>query len=248
MKDESPAADDLAASKERSWREAAVIDAAFTSGDLDQEGWHEAVRALIEPAYLAADNPRAQSGHSGDAAHWERARRLLVRALPASGGDFLDVGCANGHLMETLTAWATQDGIHIEPYGVEISEALAALARERCPQWSGRIWHANAMGWEPSRTFAIVRTGLDYVPPQLRGAYVEHLLTRVVAPGGRLIIGVFNEERDQHLLEREITEMGHRVGGRVTAPHRHPALLYKAFSVESPSAPGSAPAASTEGC
>ncbi|MEU8927659.1 class I SAM-dependent methyltransferase [Kitasatospora sp. NPDC048545] len=245
MNAEPSAADDLAASKERSWREAAAIDAAFNAGALDQEGWHEAVRMLIEPAYLAADNPRAQSGHSGDPAHWERARRLLTQALPASGGDFLDVGCANGHLMETLTAWAAEDGIPIEPYGVDISNALAALARERCPQWASRIWHANAMGWQPPRTFAIVRTGLDYVPPQLRGAYVEHLLTQVVAPGGRLIIGVFNEERDQHLLEREVTMMGHRVGGRVTAQHRHPALLYKAFWLDLAAAPDVAPAPKT---
>ncbi|MCX4799498.1 MULTISPECIES: class I SAM-dependent methyltransferase [unclassified Streptomyces] len=234
--DPSPA-DDLAAAKERGWRESSAIDAAFAAGHLDQQGWHDAVRALIEPAYLAADNPRAQSGHSGDAAHWERARRPLTRALPLGGGDFLDIGCANGHLMETLTAWAAQDGIRIEPYGVDISQALAALARDRCPQWSSRIWHANAMDWTPSRTFAIVRTGLDYVPPTLRGTYVRHLLHAVVAPGGRLIVGVFNEERDQDRLEGDVASMGYRVAGHVTAPHRHPGLLYKAFWVDSDAEP-----------
>jgi SAM-dependent methyltransferase len=226
-------ADDLAAAKERGWRETATIDAAFAAGHLNQDGWHETVRALIEPAYLTAENPRAQSGHSGDAAHWERARRPLVQALPPGGGDFLDIGCANGHLMETLTAWAEQDGIRIEPYGVDISQALVSLARERCPQWSSRIWHANAMHWTPPRSFPIVRTGLDYVPPTLRGDYVRHLLDAVVSPGGRLIVGVFNEERDQHVLEAEVRAMGHRVGGRVAAPHRHKAVSYKAFWIES---------------
>lgn len=230
-------ADELAAAKERGWREIAVIDAAFAAGSLDQDGWHEAVRQLIEPAYLGADNPRAQSGHSGDAAHWERARRPLVRALPPQGGDLLDIGCANGHLMETLSAWAEEEGIRIEPYGVEISASLASLARGRCPQWSQRIWHANGMRWMPPRTFAIARTGLDYVPPSLRPEYVQHLLAHVVAPGGRLIVSVFNEERRLNVLEAEVMAMGHHIGGRVEAPHRHKDVAYKAFWIQATAAP-----------
>ncbi|WP_331759611.1 class I SAM-dependent methyltransferase [Streptomyces anulatus] len=234
MAAEPSAAEVLAEAKERGWREFTAIDAAFAAGRIDQQGWHEAVRALIEPAYLAAGTPRAQSGHSGDAAQWEHARRPLVQALPPEGGDLLDIGCANGHLMESLAAWAARDGITIEPYGVDISQALVDLARERCSQWTTRIWHANAMGWTPPRTFALVRTGLDYVPPTLREDYVQHLLTNIVAPGGRLIIGIFNEEREQNALEADVTAMGYAVGGRVTAPHRHPGVLYKAFWIDAP--------------
>jgi SAM-dependent methyltransferase len=222
---------DIASSKERAWRELAVIEEAFNAGRIDQAGWHDAVLAIVEPAYLAGDNPRAQSGHSGDAARWERARRLLVDALPGDGS-FLDIGCASGHLMETLTAWAGESGIRIEPHGVDISPALAVLARERCPRWAERIWTANAMGWRPPRRFDIVRTGLDYVPAALRSAYVAHLLDAVVAPGGRLVVGVFNEETDQHALEREVSGFGHTVSGRTAAPHRHPALSYKAFWID----------------
>ncbi|WP_280391071.1 hypothetical protein [Nocardia brasiliensis] len=76
----------IAAAKERGWREIAIIDAAFAEGRIDREAWHKAVLALIEPAYLATDDPRAQSGYSGDAAQWETARRPLVRALPSGGG------------------------------------------------------------------------------------------------------------------------------------------------------------------
>jgi 2-polyprenyl-3-methyl-5-hydroxy-6-metoxy-1,4-benzoquinol methylase len=35
--------------------------------------------------------------------------RLLADAIRSSGS-FLDIGCANGHLMETLTGWAAEDG------------------------------------------------------------------------------------------------------------------------------------------
>jgi SAM-dependent methyltransferase len=225
-------AEEIASAKERGWREVAEIDAAFEAGRIDQDGWHAAMRALIEPAYLAADNPRAQSGHSGDAARWRQARGLLVDALPGGGGSFLDIGCANGHLMETLTAWALERGIGIEPYGVEISPALAELARTRCPQWADRIWTANAMGWRPPRTFDIVRTGLEYVPVARRAAYVAHLLEVVVAPGGRLIVGVFNEESDRSTLEDAVSAFGHAVAGRTAAPYRHPALNYKAFWID----------------
>jgi hypothetical protein len=36
-----------------------------------------------------------------------------------------------------------------EPYGVDISPALAELARRRLPQWHGRIWIGNADEWRP---------------------------------------------------------------------------------------------------
>lgn len=219
----------LATAKERAWREVAAIDQALTAGTLDRQGWHAAILSLIEPAYLAGDDPRAQSGYGGDAERWRGARGLLLDALPAAGGTFLDVGCANGHLMRTLTDWAAESGIAIEPYGVEISERLADLARDQHPQWADRIWAANAFDWQPPRRFEIVRSGLDYVPSEFRGDFLRHLLDEVVAPGGRLIIGAFNEETDQSVLENQVTDLGYTVAGRTRAPHRHPAVSYKAF-------------------
>ena len=95
----------LAGHKERAWRELGVIDQALLRGDIDEQAWHERILAIVEPAYLAAPTPQGQSGHSGDAVRWEHARRLLLDAIP-DGADVLDVGCANGHLMESLAAWA----------------------------------------------------------------------------------------------------------------------------------------------
>jgi SAM-dependent methyltransferase len=225
-------AQELARAKDRGWREIAQINEDHAAGRIDRAGWHEAVLALIEPAYLAGDNPRAQSGHSGDAARWRQARSPLVDALPAGGGSFLDVGCANGHLMDTLTGWAAEADIAIEPYGVEISSRLAQLARDLHPQWADRIWTANAADWSPPRRFAIVRTGLDYVPANSRPDYLAHLGAKVVAPGGRLVVGMFNEESDEDLLEQQTATLGYRIAGRTRAAHRHPALSYKAFWID----------------
>ncbi|MFF3002010.1 class I SAM-dependent methyltransferase [Kitasatospora sp. NPDC057940] len=222
-------AEDIASAKERGWRDLVPIDDAYQAGEITGTEWHAAVLNVIEPAYLNGGNPRAQSGHSGDETRWREARGLLVDLLPPHGGTFLDVGCANGHLMESLTDWAAEAGSVIEPYGVEISAALADLARTRCPQWAHRIWAANAMGWKPPRRFDAVRTGLDYVPADLCGAYVAHLLNQVVAPSGRLIIGVYNEERDQNTVQDLLRSFGHRPAGFATADHRHPEIQYKAL-------------------
>ncbi|MFI9327958.1 class I SAM-dependent methyltransferase [Kitasatospora sp. NPDC052868] len=224
-------AEDIASAKERGWSDLAPVDDAYQAGEITATEWHAAVLGVIEPAYLNGGNPRAQSGHSGDDTRWREARSLLVDLLPPHGGTFLDIGCANGHLMETLTDWAAEVGITIEPYGVEISPALADLARTRCPKWAHRIWTANAMGWKPPRRFDAVRTGLDYVPADLRGAYVAHLLDHVVAPGGRLIIGVYNEERDQATTEDLLRSCGFTPAGATVRAHRHPKIQYKGLWV-----------------
>ena len=80
------------------------------------------------PNYVGADTPWGQSGKTGDAKTWEEARRPIVDALERDG-TFLDVGCANGYLLETVSAWAAEKGVEIEPYGVDIAPELVEIAR-----------------------------------------------------------------------------------------------------------------------
>ena len=54
--------------KERAWQQVAAIDRALAEGRIDEDAWHQAMAALIKPAYLAAENPYAQAGHGGNAA------------------------------------------------------------------------------------------------------------------------------------------------------------------------------------
>lgn len=225
--------DSLASSKERAWREIAEIESAFERGDLDEKGWHRAMAALVVPAYLAGSNPRAQSGHSGDEARWETARRLLLDAVDRDG-TFLDVGCANGHLMESVHLWGAAKGLSVEPYGLEIAPELAALARSRLPRWADRIFVGNAVRWQPARGFDVVRTGLDYAPNRQRRGLVEHLLRSVVGTRGRLIVGVFNEERKVRATERLVAGWGFEIAGRTERAHRDARLAYRAFWIDLP--------------
>jgi SAM-dependent methyltransferase len=212
--------EELEGAKEGGWREIAALDAAYAAGELDDAGWHAAMAALVVPAYLAAEAPEGGSGSSRDATGWAYARSLLADAVSATGQSFLDVGCANGHLMESMAAWAG-----VEPYGLEISPELAELAQRRLPQWADRIWVGNALRWTPPRRFDVIRSGLDYVPRPRRRELVEHLLGHCA----RLVIGVHNEERDSPRLETEVAGWGFEIAGRSARDHPHPGLAYKAF-------------------
>jgi hypothetical protein len=202
---------ELESAIEGGWREVARIDAAYRRGDLDQDGWHAAMLALVEPVYLAAETVELGSGHHGSPEEWRRTRGMVMEAIDRDG-TFLDVGSANGPLMESVHDWAAERDLRVEPYGVEISARLADLARRRYPQWAGRIWTANAAAWTPPERWDFVRTGLEYVPADSQQRFVGHLLDHVVAPGGRLIVGKNNERASGRSIGRP-TRLGLRRRG-----------------------------------
>ena len=146
---------------------------------------------VYEEGYLASDDPRRQSGFGGDEARWEAARRPIVEAIDRDGS-FLDVGCANGYLLESVVRWSEH---RLEPYGLDFSPRLVELARARLPRWADRIFLGDALEWEPPRRFDFVRTELVYAPEERRRELVDRLLRRVVEPGGRLIVCGYGSPR-----------------------------------------------------
>jgi SAM-dependent methyltransferase len=194
------------------------IGAALASGLLTEEAWYDRVRDLLETAYLATDDPQRRSGLNGDAAHWRRRRHVIVEAIDRDG-TFLDIGCASGLLMETMAVWTEARGHHLEPYGLDISPKLAALARSRLPRWQDRIFIGNAMSWEPPQRFDYVRTELVYVPEARQAELVAHLLNRVITPGGRLIVCAYRPRgaRDAEPIGELLRAWGFPVGGEATA-------------------------------
>lgn len=215
---------DVRNSKDRAWREVAAIDAAYARGELDDEGWHRAMAALIVPAYLAGD-VRAGSGHSGSADDWEYSRGIVAELVDRDRPlTFLDIGCANGLLMESMVRWRP----NVEPYGLDISPELAARARERLPHWADRIFAGNALRWQPPRCFDVVRTGLEYVPAARRPELVQHALA--MAP--LVIVGKYNEELEERATEEDLRAWGFSIVRSVERPHRaDPRICYRATAV-----------------
>ena len=201
---------DLDAVRERCRRQLDRLDRALADGELEESEWYGLVNASLIDAYLATDDPYWQSGFRGDAARWELHRRPVADAI-GRDGDFLDIGCANGLLMESVVGWTAARGITVEPYGLDLSERMAALARSRCPQWAARIWVGNVMTWEPPRRFDFVRTGLEYVPPPRRAHLVARLVERFLEPGGRLLVGTDNNE--DVAADHVVRAAGFRVSG-----------------------------------
>lgn len=217
--------DPFAHLKENRWREAAEIDARLRRGEIDEEEWHREWQAIVVPGYLAAETPWGQSGKTGSYEDWEWSRSHVADAIDADG-TFLDVGCANGYLMECLPRWTT---FAVEPYGLEIAPGLAALARSRLPAWADRIFVGNALAWEAPGEFAYVRTGLDYVPERRRRELCERLLSIC----RRLVVGVFNEHSGERTTEDALDSWGLEVVGRSTRPNRRkPGMEYRVLWVD----------------
>lgn len=218
---------DVRASKERAWREVAAIDDAYARGEIDDDAWHRSMAALVVPSYLAGD-VRAGSGHAGSAADWDYSRGILAdlvdRDRPIA---LLDIGCANGLLMESVRRWCP----NVEPFGLDIAPALADLARQRLPHWADRIFEGNALHWTAPRRFDIARTGLEYVPAPRRRALLDHLLTLA----DRVIVGKFNEEIETRVTEQTLLGWGFIVERSVERPHRNdPRVVYRALRIAPP--------------
>ena len=183
------------------------------------QAWFINVRDVLEAAYVAHDEPWKQSGMSGPAERWTALRKPIADCIDHAG-TFLDIGCANGYLLECCLAWTTERHLSIEPYGVDLSPRLIALAQQRLPNLADRFVVCNAFDWMPPRRFDFVRTELVYVPAAYERQYVTHLLANFLAPQGRLLIANYGEgdpdpargllpgsHPTRHILDR-LTELG----------------------------------------
>ncbi len=158
-------------------------------------GWFQEVKQILETAYLAAPTPWQQSGKGGTFEEWTRLRVPNMAAVNRPGR-YLDIGCANGYLLECLMAWTQLKGVTIVPYGLDYSAELVARARQRLPAYAHNIYLGNAWDWHPPVRFEYVRTELDYVPRNYRQSFIARLLTEFLTENGRLILSHYRSRRD----------------------------------------------------
>jgi SAM-dependent methyltransferase len=179
---------------------------------VDLQDWFAKVKKTLETAYTVAPTAWQQSGKSGTFEDWTRLRIANIAPVQRSG-TYLDIGCANGYLLECLVVWARLKGIEITPHGLDYSAQLAALAQQRL-QFSSNIYVGNAWNWTPPQSFDYVRTELDYVPRNYRKTFIERLLVEFVAQEGRLIISQYRSRHDdltQGWVDQEIERYGFQV-------------------------------------
>ena len=138
--------DQYAHLKDNAWREIAEIDEQLERGEIDEAKWHAAMARLVVPHYLSADTPWGGSGKSGTHEDWEYSRSLIAHAIDHDGS-FLDVGCANGYLLESLPGWTPH---RLDLYGLDIAPELVDLARRRLPGLANHIEAGNALEWQPA--------------------------------------------------------------------------------------------------
>lgn len=200
---------------------------ASMAGVSDLDAWNRRTAGLLEDAYVTAGAGPAGSGSSDTSPGRWRAKRQHLAVPMDADGTWLDVGCANGHLLATLPAWAAERGVTVVPHGLELLPRVAELARGLHPGLAAVIWTGSAMTWRPPQRFRYVTALDDAVPPGRLGALVERLLGEVVAPGGRLVLSSYTSLRSTpRPLFDDLTATGHRPDGviRIDRPGRHPLL------------------------
>jgi len=158
----------------------------------------------LEAAYLRSADPVVQSGFDGGRTRWIEERSPLVEAFDR-GGDFLDVGCANGLLASDVVVWAAGRGYQIIPHGIDLGEGLIDLARERLWEHAANFAVADAWMWRPRRRWTFVYSLLDLCPEELRCEWLRRLFSWVDV-GGRLIVGSYGS-RSRYLAPVSVADV-----------------------------------------
>jgi hypothetical protein len=153
--------------------------------------WDRRTASLLEDPYVAGGAGPVGSGSTDPSEGDWRAKRQHLAVPMDADGTWLDVGCANGHLLVTLPAWVSERGTTITPHGLELLPRVAELARRLHPQLAESIWTGSAVTWAPPSRFRYVTALDDAVPPSRLGDLVQRLLDVAVAPGGRLIVSAY---------------------------------------------------------
>lgn len=134
--------------------------------------------------------PLEQAGWPGTIDEWRQSRRVIFDGIQHSG-DILDIGCANGLLLEQLVEWAQERGHTLTPHGIDESPELVASARDRFPEHAGNFNVASILDNVPPGTYDLVHIALNDIPENRQHDVIQRLLESVVAPGGRLIVSSY---------------------------------------------------------
>lgn len=152
--------------------------------------WFTSLKDELETAYIRNEEPWEQSGYYGSEELWTAARKPVADCVEDSGS-FLDIGCANGYLLECILKWTSKRNLEIIPYGIDLAEKLIKMAKERLPEYAGNLYTGNGWDWENPVRFDYVRTELVYVPEHLQNKYLDRILKTYLTENGKLLVAEY---------------------------------------------------------
>ena len=179
------------------------------------EKWLKENVIPLEKNYILHRDPRKQSGFSGSEYKWTKCRKPIADCIEREG-TFLDAGCANGYLLQSMIKWKSRDGINVIPYGLDIGHKLIELSKKRLQQYACNFFQGNIINWEPPFKFDYVRTELVYVPEEYRKSFINRLLNKYVKSNGKLILCEYRSAKDdpkKPWIDSDIKKFGYKIAG-----------------------------------
>jgi ubiquinone/menaquinone biosynthesis C-methylase UbiE len=154
--------------------------------DLNQK-WFDGLKKDVEESYLRYSEPWKQSGFRLSEEAWAPCRKPIADCI-MKPGSLLDIGCSNGYLLESILKWTVDRGLTVNPYGLDLSEKLIVLARERLPDFREQLFVGSALAWESPVKFDYVRTELSYALEDSQEQYLHRIFNSFLAPNGKLLL------------------------------------------------------------
>jgi 2-polyprenyl-3-methyl-5-hydroxy-6-metoxy-1,4-benzoquinol methylase len=156
--------------------------------------WLDNLKKDLEESYLKYTEPWKQAGFMEGEQAWIECRKPIADCIDKSGS-ILDVGCSNGYLLESLVKWTGERGIKLEPYGIDLSEKLITVAKERLKGYTNNLVVGSVTKWVTPLKFDYIRTELGYVLDESQEQYLNKLASSFLNPDGRLIITEYRTKK-----------------------------------------------------
>jgi len=189
--------------------------------EIKLQEWFGRLKKDLGEAYLRHKEPWKQSGFSGSEDRWIRSRKPIADCV-AESGSFLDIGCANGYLLECILKWTSERGLTLIPYGLDLSEKLIELAKKRLPEYVDNFYVDNAWLWTSPMRFDYVRTEVIYVPEYLQKQHIERIIDSFLTYRGRLLVTEYRSKGDpvdKPWIDEALREWGFNITKQVSGFH-----------------------------
>lgn len=183
-------------------------------GTITEKEWYQINMQATTKAYTSRKEPHQQCGHSGTEETWMYSRIKPLLEILNKSGSFIDIGCANGYICESLYKWTKNSPIDIEYYGMDICDELINIAKERQPIFVDNYYTGNVVDWIPPVKFDYVRAyTLNTLPKYRRKELIDNLYVNYLKSKGRLILGSYTEPADINTVSELVQSLGYTITG-----------------------------------